>query len=90
MNHRSVNRRANEHSLGQVGRSEAQGRLNTKPELHDGSPQGFVEDFNMEHSVSGAGRSMRTTSGSTGQHEPIMRRAFRVQDSKPPSCIYLG
>jgi len=90
MNHRSVNRRAIEHSLGQLGRSGGTGRPRTKPELHDGSPQGFVEDFNLEHSVSGAGRSNRTISGSTSQLEPSTHRAYRMQDLKPPNCIYLG
>lgn len=90
MNHRSVNRRAIEHSPSQVRRFEGTGGQNTKPELYAGNPQGFVEDFNMEHSVSGAGKSIRTTSGSTSQHDPSMRRAYRMQDLKPPSCIYLG
>ena len=90
MNHRSANRRATEHSMGQVGRSEGTSRLNTKPELHDGSPRGFIEDFNLEHSLSGAGITILTISGSAKQPEPSRRRPFYAQDLKPPNCIYLG
>jgi hypothetical protein len=90
MNHRSVNRRAIEQSMGQVGRSEGTGRPNTKPKHYDGTPQGFVEDFNLEHSVSGAGRSIRTISGSRNRLEPSPHRASQMQDLKPPNCIYLG
>lgn len=90
MNHRSVNRRAIEQSPGEAGRSNGTVRPNAKPELHDGSPQGFIEDFNMEHSVFSATISIRTTSARVNQQEPGIRRPFRMQDFKPPSCIYLG
>jgi hypothetical protein len=90
MNHRSVNRRAIEQSPGQAGRSNGTIRTNAKPDLHDGSPQGFIEDFNMEHSVFSASISIRTTSGRADQREPGFRRPLRMQDLKPPSCIYLG
>lgn len=90
MNHRSANRRGFEHSTAQVGRSEPMGRLNIKPELHDGSPRGFIEDFNLEHSVSGASRIIRTRSVTAIQPELGTRRGPYAQNISSPSCVYLG
>jgi len=88
MNHRSANRRATERSPRQAGRSEGISRSNIKSEPQKESNPRFVEDFNLEHSLSVT--SITVIRISSSPTEPSMRRPPYAQDFSSPNCVYLG
>jgi len=90
MNHRSANRRGAEFSTAQAAPSKGIGPLNIKPELDEGKSLRFAEDFNLEHSLSGAGIRILTISASSIPMESARCRPSHPQDLNSPNCVYLG
>lgn len=90
MNHRSASRSATQRSPGPVGRSEAAGCSMGKPEFIRGSQHSFLEDFNLEHSLSGVTITLFAISASADPAQSGLQRSTEARELISPSCVYLG
>jgi hypothetical protein len=89
MNARPANRYA-QHSSSPMAMSEGPGRSSARPASTSASGPSFAQDFNLEHSRSGAASSNRAVSAQASSSQTTQRRTRNAHDSASPNCIYLG
>jgi len=90
MNHRSVNRRTDRSSHRQAGEPEGTGFSRTKTESAGEGNRSFAQDFNMEHSRSGAAVTVRKISAGSETAESRTSRKGHAEPMNSLSCVYLG
>jgi len=90
MNHRSVNRSINQSSYRQVGEPDGMGFSRTKSQSIGEGNRSFAQDFNMEHSRSGAATGVKNISAGSAAAESGTSRSASADPMNSPSCVYLG
>jgi hypothetical protein len=90
MNHRTGNRHANQSPYSQVGEPGGMGFSRSKPGSIGEANRSFAQDFNMEHSRSGAGVGVKNISNGSGAADPGSSRTAHADPLHSLSCVYLG